>query len=265
MRRSRSRGGRRGAIASLRVWAISTLVDKWRRAGVRKHGLARRIADRPGRAAIAAASLAIFAGLLAAAFLPGPQGGGALAAVLRDPMAMFAARSPGERPDGALTRSKKRLAFKSAVPPGAAPPTERVLSTGRMRPAPVIAGDPLATVVGPAVALGNPVPFGSEADPSGGGEFGPALPAFGSGASIGIGLLSGGGGVGGGGGNPTPGTPGAGTPVPEITTPVPEPATWLSMIVGLAVIGAALRRRNGRAARDWAVPLAGEVRLRDAA
>ncbi|ODP36499.1 PEPxxWA-CTERM sorting domain-containing protein [Sphingomonas turrisvirgatae] len=48
-------------------------------------------------------------------------------------------------------------------------------------------------------------------------------------------------------GNPgtgTPGDPGTPTNPGTPTTPVPEPATWLIMIVGIAIIGGALRRRK---------------------
>lgn len=57
---------------------------------------------------------------------------------------------------------------------------------------------------------------------------------------------SGGPGIGGpGAGGPGGSAPGAGTdPVaPPPTTPVPEPATWLVLIVGVAIVGGALRRR----------------------
>ena len=230
-----------------------------------------RITDRPRRAALAVASLAISAGLAGAAFFPGPQGGSALAAAIRDPMAMFAARSPGQRPEGALARTKKRLASTStAPPPGAASPTERVLSTGRTRPAPIAGDDPVLAGSGPAVVLGNGPPIVGDAGPViGGGALGPALPAFGSAVPIGIGSPGGGGvgGVGGGGGGgPTTGTPnpGAPAPLPEVTTPVPEPTSWLSMIVGMAMIGLALRRRGVRPSREQATPLIGRAGSRDA-
>lgn len=42
-----------------------------------------------------------------------------------------------------------------------------------------------------------------------------------------------------------PGTGGGTDPnVPTPTTPVPEPATWLILIVGIAIVGGALRRRG---------------------
>jgi hypothetical protein len=43
-----------------------------------------------------------------------------------------------------------------------------------------------------------------------------------------------------------------GVPEAFLLTPLPEPSTWSLMIGGLALTGAALRRRNGHVARRFA-------------
>lgn len=219
-------------------------------------GWTRLSSIRMGKSALIAAPLAIVAIMLTVTFIPGKHAGNALAAALRDPMSMFAARSPGQRPAGALTRTKKRLvaAGTAAPAPGAALPTERVLSTGRTRPVDVAGGAPVAAAPGllvlPAdaapLAAVAPVAVAPAAGVPGNGGFiggvGPALPGVGGSAPIGIPPIAE--------VDTPPITPGpvVTTPVPEVTAPVPEPSTWISMIVGLAFVGFALRRRGVRTA-----------------
>jgi hypothetical protein len=170
-----------------------------------------------------------------------------LVAVLKDPLTLFAERSPGGRAEGALLPTKL--------------PRERVLSTVRDRdPAgtlpgvddPVVAGVPAAT--GPAAAPEERVLSGvREGLPGGGpGSFAP----FGAGPgglipeNFGTAPPSGGGpGMPGDPGPDGPGNPGIpGTPPgvldPGGGAPVPEPATWAMMILGFFSIGAAIRRRR---------------------
>jgi hypothetical protein len=55
--------------------------------------------------------------------------------------------------------------------------------------------------------------------------------------------------------SPTPGGPGTGdptTPVGPPTTAVPEPAAWLILIIGVAIVGGALRRRSAFARAELA-------------
>lgn len=160
------------------------------------------------------------------------QGGALMQGLLRDPLAILSDRSPGARQPGVLVQSKPHMAIQ---------PSERVLSPVRERPAsPIPAnldnlddrakevinpGSPLAAG-GPGSSI--PAPF----DPPAGS------PGF-SGGIIPPG--TGGGGSNGGGGNPPP----PGPPPPPIVTPVPEPATWIMMIVGVGLIGIQLRRRGG--------------------
>jgi hypothetical protein len=189
-----------------------------------------------------------------------------LVAVLKDPLTLFAERSPGGRAEGALLPVK--------------PPKERVLSTVRER-------DPTGTLPGvddPVVAgvpeAPDPAAIPEERVLSGERE---GLPGGGGGAPGGFGGPGGfapfGGAPGGlipenfatappqgdgdpgpgpdGPGNPIPGTPpglldpgpgpdGPGIPpgLPGGSSPVPEPATWAMMILGFFCIGAAIRRRR---------------------
>ena len=155
----------------------------------------------------------------------------AAAAVLSDPDALFAARSPGARAEGALTDTKPGRAPVHDA--GLPPPSERVLTNVRTRaPVPFIDALPPAgaipfvdvpyaagTAPGPGDLLGGP-PIGLVGTPGGGGG------------------LIGGGGPGGGGGG------GGGGQIPGI----PEPSTWAMLILGFFGVGGAMRRRR-RAAR----------------
>ncbi len=91
-----------------------------------------------------------------------------------------------------------------------------------------------------APAAGTPATFASL-----GPALGPtATPVF----SASLPPPANGGGTGGGtGGGNTGGDPG-GQPGTDPVSAIPEPATWLSLILGFFGIGAALRRRNGRRA-----------------
>lgn len=146
-------------------------------------------------------------------------------------MAMLDARSPGERERGALTATKVRKvaantvqpherALGKIVRPAAAPPAEFVEALAP----PVEAAPPHA-----------PAPTLAEVLPKVTGPVGNAAPP-------GTTLIS----PPGGGGGSTPGTPGTpGTPqTPDVPSAVPEPATWLTMLLGFGVVGAAQRRRR---------------------
>lgn len=151
----------------------------------------------------------------------------------RSLLALLDARSPGERDKGALTSTKNRKlasndvrpherALGKIIRPSAAPPAELVeaLTPATLTPvAPAVAPPTLAEV------LPKVFPAPGNASPPGSVLIGPA----------------GGGGGGGGGGSPgTPGTP----QIPEVPSAVPEPATWLMMLLGFGVIGATQRRRQ---------------------
>lgn len=158
----------------------------------------------------------------------------AISAVLKDPMSLFAARSPGERAPGALTQSKPARNLGTGV--SRVPPRERVLSTGRTRPAVPVetadVGTPGMTVA-PVDAIDDGVPIASTSF----GEPGIVPGSGGGGAPFFVPPTSNGPGV-------SIGEPGDGGTVTPPTSPVPEPETWLTMMVGLFTIGAALRRRR---------------------
>ncbi len=148
-----------------------------------------------------------------------------------DLLAMFSGRSPGARDPGALTQTKVRERVAANVrsrppaagAPGAGAPEERVLTSLRERP--LTTGEPgagfdnlpFSAVDGPLVDATNP------STPGGGTSPGPVVAPP---------LVV----------PPTP-TP---TPTPPVAA-VPEPSTWMTMMIGLFGLGIALRRRGQRA------------------
>ena len=151
-------------------------------------------------------------------------------------MAMLDARSPGEREKGALTKtkSKQRLAFV---------PRERAL--GKVfppKPSPV---EQLARVVVPTppVALVPPiVPVAPITPPAMADIISPG--SLIASAPVAFGSVIGGGGGGGGGGSPPPTSS---TPPPtSVTSPVPEPGTWLMMLLGFGMVGSTISRQRRR-------------------
>lgn len=204
----------------------------------------------PRKSLTAVALVAAFGGILFATEAPEgliPGIGGSVA------LAELAARSPGVRVGGVALKAKKpRMA---ALPVG----------EGDDAPAGLGPETPLANVLGtsagPEGAVPGVGPFGpggfptditnpgssvpgAPVDQTGGVPGGPGGPGFGGVFTPPIG------GGGGGGGvivtppnpnpNPEPEGPGPVTPIPG----VPEPATWLTMIMGFGLVGHALRRRR---------------------
>lgn len=140
-----------------------------------------------------------------------------IVAAVTDPLSLFAARSPGERGEGALYSTKG--------------PHERVLSAVREREAPA---DPAAA----SPAADSVAPLGA---PFGDGVLSPdrafdALPWPGFFPYPGFewpGMIPGPG---------TPPVPPGTTPETPDTKPVPETSTWLLLLAGLFAIGLKARR-----------------------
>lgn len=208
-------------------------------------------------------ALALVSGFVALFFVAAVQQGDpatgkvsltTLVAVLKDPLTLFAERSPGGRAEGALLPTK--------------PPRERVLSTIRERdPTGTLPGvdDPVVAGVPETAGPGGPAPeervLSGERDgfPGGGGGAPSGFAPFG-GAPGGLipenFVTPGDPGTPGGPGDPGPGDPGPGGPdnpglpgpPPGLLdpggAPVPEPATWAMMLLGFFAIGTAIRRRH---------------------
>lgn len=158
----------------------------------------------------------------------------AVAAALRNPLSVLEGRSPGARVGGALFQTKQRRAAAQRarpIPPGLVP-HERVLAMTRSRPAasPVA---PLGDAVPDLALLGQPGDLFAVPNvpaPSGAPAF--DVPGFSFGDAPGFAAEP-----------QNPSQPG--TPVPEGPGPaVPEPATWLMMILGMGAIGGMLRGRR---------------------
>lgn len=178
------------------------------------------------------------------------QGSSAIAAALKDPLSLLAQRSPGGRAPGALTQTKPVAAALADAPGSAVPvlPSERVLSNVRSRP-PIVPGfaAPGADLLGlgdAPVAPGELLPLGGGIPVASGLGFAALPPIIGGGGAGGGSIAP----PGGGGGNPSPGDSGVvppdsgGPSVPPVSG-VPEPATWLTMIMGFLAIGGAMRKR----------------------
>lgn len=178
----------------------------------------------------------------------------------RDVLAMFGERSPGARPEGALLATKEAKAGMG--PREYAKPRTRTRPEAHLPAGPAFAD--AAPIDGPVTPLGgiadvpDPVAFYS---PPGGGIFPPGggiIPPGGGGGILppGGGTPPPGGGIippGGGGtppGGPVPPTGSGGGEPPVPSAPVPEPAAWLTLIVGFGAVGVLLRRKRKTAASN---------------
>jgi hypothetical protein len=170
-----------------------------------------------------------------------------LVAALQDPLSLFSDRSPGARRPGALLSKKSKVG-----------PQERVLSTVRDREPsadlPPGTETPIfPTAPPPADQFTGPPAFGPPFSNTPFSYPGPPPPGFPPGGIPPGGIPPGGIPPGGTppGGTPPGGTP-PGTPPPggppgtPPTIPVPEPATWTIMLLGLLAAGAAMRVRTMR-------------------
>jgi hypothetical protein len=185
---------------------------------------------------------ALLATLGSGGALLGSGGMAAVAEVFKDPLSLFADRSPGSRPEGALLATKRAKAKTE--------PVEMVLSEDRTRPP--LAPEDATPESAPAPALYPLAPepldlllpeeplLALPGDPIfGGGTPGGLIPIgdlpFGSPGS-----------PGGGGGCCSPGTPT--TPTDPLIPAVPEPATWAMLILGFFMVGGSLRASAKRRA-----------------
>jgi len=170
----------------------------------------------------------------------------AAAAELPDALSLFALRSPNGRAGGNLHTSKPRrmpqvaMEGPSRINSGPFVPEERVLAQVRMRSPALPALDTSAPDTGfvpdvvPTLELpvGEFAPFVGPPLGIGSGGIVPANfsftdvipPVFPSRPDV-----------------PLPPSP----PPPSVVPVVPEPATWMTMMIGFFALGTALRRRNG--------------------
>lgn len=153
-------------------------------------------------------------------------------------MALLDARSPGERQKGELAQTKiKRLAS-----------TPRQRALGKVfppKPSPV---ERLAQVVVPTppAPLEIVPPVAPLAPPTIAEVISPARLLASAPLVVGSAIVGGGGGGGIPSGPPTSVVPPP--PIAVVTNPVPEPESWLMMLLGFGVVGATLRSRPRRRA-----------------
>ncbi|CAA9524624.1 MAG: hypothetical protein AVDCRST_MAG62-1342 [uncultured Sphingomonas sp.] len=154
-------------------------------------------------------------------------------------MAMLDARSPGERTKAELTKAKaarRKLALAAA-------PRQRALGKIIQPKAavakPFVDALTAAPVAAVAPVLSSVAPLAQVLAP-------PAASPIAIGGLI-IAPPAGGGGGGGGGGGVLPGNP---VTPPNQVPAVPEPSTWLMMLLGFGTVGWAIRRRNGTRGAD---------------
>lgn len=178
----------------------------------------------------------------------GEKSRGAIAEALRDPLSVLAQRSPGIRGAGAMFQTKPDRVNSLAQRPHSGP-TERVLSSIRKRPLISPPGD-VSELLEP-LATNEPVVSFLEGDDSG-LESGPDILAA---NDVGGPIVAGSGDRTPDTGNPVLiGGPGPislpeqpESPVPSTDVPaVPEPSTWLTMLIGFFAVGTAIRRGNRR-------------------
>jgi hypothetical protein len=165
----------------------------------------------------------------------GEKGMTAIATVIKDPASLLSARSPGGRGEGAMYSIKgaRKVAGTPVGDPGVGGPGRN--SGGG---APAGGGDDGTPV--PSAFAANPIPDGTVGLPGGApGVLGPAgdgvtpvITGPGAPPTIIPPLIPGGG--------------GSTNPPPPVTA-VPEPGTWLMLIVGFFATGYALRRQKRNA------------------
>lgn len=165
-----------------------------------------------------------------------PRGLETVGSARADVMSMLGARSPGARVEGAMTTKGPRMALARTsrvlpVSQGPAPRQSAVLPISAPAPKlPAVAALGTPAPIAATPLLGSAPVFAAAPAAIGGGGLGAAalLPI-----PVAAALLVPGGG---GGGGPIS--------VPDTTPAIPEPATWLMMIMGFGFLGMWLRQRR---------------------
>ena len=205
--------------------------------------------QRRKRRLVAAACAAALVGSGTFLSLVGVSGTDAVAAAVHQAQSLtqlLDQRSPGERTEGAQTKSKKiqhALAKTRSRAKPNGPSTSELAKV--LMPAGPVGAD---TQVVPPVAIAGPAPQLADFVAPTGAPGGPGVLVPGGGSPGGVpGGGVPGGGVGGGGGSP------GGPPIiyrPEEVKPpvaaVPEPGTWAMMLLGFGLMGWRARRANAR-------------------
>ena len=191
------------------------------------------------------ASIAGFSLLGIALFSMPATSGGVIApaiAAVRSLASLIGLRSPGDRPEGAVGKARRRAAVVGHPP-------AHVADRGiRQRLAPRGPGTVPIFPAGSPLGVGSPqrgfTDIADIAPADGGFGFAPSLAPIAGGpfSGPGIGGAGGPGGVGGGSGST------GGIINPPLPGAVPEPGTWFMIMAGFGAIGAVSRRR-WRAAR----------------
>lgn len=190
----------------------------------KRRGIVRRRRHRLG-IAIGAAAVALTAALGVASFT-GTDLAGAAAARANNLMDLIDQRSPGTRTEARLTKMR-RMAM--SPPQSFAPPVALTvdLASALTPPTPAAAAVGIVSPPPPTMQFAPSLPGGAFLSPPGGGGGPPG----------------GGGGTPGGGGGSPPGSPPIVTP--EVPGAVPEPGTWMTMLLGFGLMGWMLRRQHG--------------------
>lgn len=215
--------------SSISTWPPSSIGTRWAALSARR------------KAAGASLLALLVAGPLAVTALMVADPGSVSLAPVKSVLAMLSDRSPGQRGVAELTKTKKRIAaaprptqralgkiHRPALPTevvDALLPKEFQLAQAAPPIPPVVAANPLveeSSLLAPGLVMpaANPIvggiPGGGPSAPGGGGPGGPGSPGV------------------------TPVAPGIDNP----PSAVPEPATWLSMLLGFGFIGWGARRRR---------------------
>jgi hypothetical protein len=216
-------------------WGVKTL--NWHRPYISAKAApsrAKRVGLVVGACALAALALTVGAGANSSIFKGSVTE--AAAAAARDPMSVFAKRSPGHRGLGALFQTKAPAFVTTAIDRATGHKTPKPAIDAPEPASPAVEDEPVdaALIDAPEPFVENtagldlPIvePFYTPPESISGGPGGPIIQNFG--------------------GDPTTGGPGGLiAELPE--SPVPEPQTWAIMILGFFGIGVALRIQARRA------------------